>query len=143
MEKTVKAVVAETRKAREPTQEQRAEQKPAASRKVSPCAYQTEADISDYYRNAKAGDVAVVRETQHHLLIYSVTEVENANPPRGRVYIKQFGAFYMKSGKNCFHPKGQTTLVAPTEDVLKWAAEHPRGAFDYWTFPPEKTVFGR
>lgn len=138
----MKAVVREVRKPRDPSdQNQPAERKAALTRRISPCAHQTETDIANYYRNAKVGDIAIVRETQYHLLVYSVTEVEGLNPQRGRVYVKQHGAFYMKSGKNCFHPKGQTTLVAPTEDVLKWAAEHPRGDFDYWTFPPEKTVF--
>jgi hypothetical protein len=143
MDKTVKSVVTETRKPRPVTPEQRPE--PALSgkaRKISPCAEQTEDEIAGYYRNAKVGDVAVVRQTQGHMLVYAVTEVEGLNPSRGRTYIKQHGAFYMKSGKNCFHPKGQTTLVVPTEEVLKWAAEHPRGEFDYWTFPPERAVFG-
>ncbi|MCV9964613.1 hypothetical protein OIU34_22235 [Pararhizobium sp. BT-229] len=138
----MKSVVAETRKPRPATQEQQPEQPPSGkARKISPCAYQTEDEIADYYRNATTGSVAVVRQTQGHMLVYAVTEVEGLNPRVGRVYIKQHGAFYMKSGKNCFHPKGQTTLVVPTEDVLKWAAEHPRGEFDYWTFPPERAVF--
>ncbi|MDW9481164.1 hypothetical protein GOB57_21190 [Sinorhizobium meliloti] len=107
---------------------------------MSPCAYQTEEEIAAYYRNASIGDRAVVRQTQGHMLVYGVTEVEGLNTRLGRVYIKQYGAFYSKSGKNCFHPKGQTTLVVPTEDVLKWAAEHPRGEVDYWTFPPEKIM---
>ena len=33
----------------------------------------------------------------------------------------------MKSGKNCWEPTGQTRLVVPTEEVLAWAAENPRG----------------
>lgn len=138
----MKAIVPETRKPRDPSAQDRlAERKPDVARKISPCAHQTEADIANYYRSAKVGDVAVVRETQAHLLVYSVTTVEGLNPSRGRVYVKQHGAFYMKSGKNCFHPKGQTTLVAPTEDILKWAVEHPQGEFHYWTFPPDKAAF--
>jgi hypothetical protein len=56
-----------------------------------------------------------------------ITEIEGRNPRTGRVYVKGFGAFYMKSGKNCFHPKGQTTVVLPTEPVRQWAAANPSG----------------
>lgn len=99
--------------------------------KVSPCAGQTPDEIAAYYRNVEAGDVAVVRQTQGHLLVYNVRKIEGLNPASGRIYIEQDGAFYMKSGKNCFHPKGQTTLVVPTKEVTDWAAEHPRGEFNY------------
>lgn len=99
-------------------------------RPVSPCIDQTEHDISAYYKSAGAGNQAVVRQTQGHILLYTVTAVEGTNPKAGRVYIQGFGAFYAKSGKNCFHPKGQTTLVVPTAEVLEWAAAHPRGESD-------------
>lgn len=49
-------------------------------------------------------------------------------------YIRNAGAFYMRSGKNCFHPKGQTTLVVPSDEVLAWASEHPRGEFGHSTY---------
>lgn len=65
------------------------------------------------------------------MLKYDITEVEGVNPARGRIYIRQFGAFYSKSGKNCFHPKGQTRLVVPTEEVIAWATVHPQGEFGY------------
>lgn len=101
---------------------------------LSPCIEQTQADIEAYYRGTPEGEVAVVRRSQGHLLEYVVAEIEGRNPKRGRVYIRGHGAFYMKSGKNCFHPTGQTTLVVPTEAVLTWAREHPRGELDvrYW-----------
>jgi hypothetical protein len=44
------------------------------------------------------------------MLVYHVTELEGTNPRAGRTYIRNHGAFYMKSGKD-FHSKGQTTLV--------------------------------
>lgn len=97
---------------------------------LSPCVDQAKTDIEAYYRTAPVGAVAVVRHTQGHLLRYDVTYVEGRNPKIGRVYIHNAGAFYMKSGANCFHPKGQTTLVVPTEEVLAWVKEHPRGEFD-------------
>ena len=71
-----------------------------------------------------------MRQTQYHSLQYTVTTVEGINPARGRAYIRNFGAFYMKSGKNCYHPTGQTTLVAPTPEVLAWAEANPHGKFD-------------
>src|SRR5689334_3262611 len=77
--------------------------------KLSPCVLQTREDIEAYYRNAEAGQAAVVRHTQGNLLRYAILEIEDINPRRGRVYIRNHGAFYMKSGANCFHPKGQTS----------------------------------
>jgi hypothetical protein len=100
---------------------------------VSPCVDQTKADVEVYYRTAPVGAVAVVRHTQGGLLHYIVTEIEDRDPKRGRVYIRNAGAFYMKSGANCFHPKGQTSLVVPTNAVLAWAKEHPRGELDVAT----------
>jgi|TARA_R100000687_G_C6391455_1_gene137460 hypothetical protein len=99
--------------------------------KYSPCIDQTEEEIAAYYRTAKEKDKAIVRQTQGHMLIYKVAEIEGINPSRGRVYVRQFGAFYSKHGKNCFHPKGQTSLVVPTAEVLSWAEQHPRGEFGY------------
>uniref|UniRef100_UPI001AEBE93C hypothetical protein n=1 Tax=Pleomorphomonas koreensis TaxID=257440 RepID=UPI001AEBE93C len=103
-------------------------------RPVSPCIDQTEADVAAYYKAASAGAAAIVRETQGDCLRYTVTEVEGTAPRLGRVYIKNFGAFYAKTGKNCFHPKGQTRLVVPTEAISAWIAEHPLGEFgvQYW-----------
>lgn len=100
----------------------------------SPCIDQTEKDVEAYYRTAEVGAVAVVRQTQYHRLQYTVTSIGGTPVRAGRVYIENFGAFYMKSGKNCFHPTGQTRLVVPTEQVLAWAAAHPNGETDirYW-----------
>lgn len=101
---------------------------------LSPCVEQTKKDIEAYYRKANVGDVAVVRHTQGGLLRYVVTDVEGPNPKRGRIDIRGAGAFYMKSGANCFHPKGQTTLVMPTDVVLAWAAKRPNGELDVSIF---------
>jgi len=95
----------------------------------SPCVDQTDEDIAAYYCNAPIGAPAAVRMTQGGLLQYRITEIEGQDPARGRVHVRGFGAFYQKHGRNCFHPKGQTTLVVPTEAVLNWAAEHPEGKF--------------
>ena len=91
------------------------------------------ADIEGYYRTAPAGAVAVVRHTQGHLLRYDIAEIEGRTPRTGRVHIRNAGSFYMKSGANCFHSTGQTSLVVPTDAVLAWTKEHPMGEMDIAT----------
>jgi hypothetical protein len=100
----------------------------------SPCVDQTPAEIEAYYRNAPIGAPAAVRQTHGRMLRYDVTDIERVNPKLGRLYVRVHGAFYMKHGKNCWEPKGQTTLVVPTEAVVAWALEHPHGAFGFATF---------
>lgn len=131
----MKSIVQETRREAEQPRKSGDE---VRGRKVSPCAYQTAEDIAAYYKAADVGAVAVVRNTQYHMLEYIVTEIEGMNPRLGRVYVRGAGAFYAKSGRNCFHPKGQTSLVVPTDAVLEWARAHPRGDLDWWTFPPDR-----
>jgi hypothetical protein len=87
--------------------------------------------IAAYYQAAKPGDRAVIRQTQGGELRFSVDEIENVKPEIGRLYLKtgalDWGgrAFYRKSGKSCYAPMGQTSLVIPTEKVLRWIEEHP------------------
>jgi hypothetical protein len=92
----------------------------------SPCRNQTEAEIGAYYQAAGAGAVAVVRLTHGMTLTYFLAEVEG-QLPRGRIAVRNHGSFYARTGRNCFHPKGQTTLVVPTPEVLEWAAANPHG----------------
>ncbi|MEI9418093.1 hypothetical protein [Mesorhizobium sp. Cs1321R2N1] len=110
------------------------------TRPVSPCIEQTQKDIEAYYRNAEIGQIAVVRHTQHHMLFYRVSEIESRDPPC--IYVRNGGAFYMKSGKSRYHPTGQTTLVVPTDEVLAWAKEHPQGELGYSVFR-STGLFGR
>lgn len=105
-------------------------------RPLSPCVDQTTADIAEYYRNAEIGNAAVVRHTQHGWLRYDLTVIDGRKPRSGRVYVTNGGAFYMKSGANCHHPKGQTTLVVPTAEVLSWIELNPKGAFDVSAYRP-------
>ncbi|MCZ0734510.1 hypothetical protein [Phreatobacter sp. AB_2022a] len=110
----------------------------ANPRPLLPCVDQTEDDISAYYRAAAEGDVAVVRQGYGGMTTYFVGKITGKNARAGRVYVdcRHGGgsAFYMKHGRNCFHPKGQTDLIVPTPEVLAWAAEHPQGSFDFATF---------
>lgn len=90
------------------------------SRPGDPSAGQAQEQIASYYRNAKVGDVAVIRETYARHLWFVVTTVDGANPKIGRVYLKDapksgYGgvAFYMKSGKNCYSPRGRPQWSCP------------------------------
>lgn len=103
--------------------------------KLSPCADQTEAEIENYYRNEPEGAVAVVRCTHGGILIYEVTTFGLRRTRSGRINVGNSGDFYMKSGKNCFEPTGQTRLVVPTDAVIAWATEHSRGAVGYTIYP--------
>jgi hypothetical protein len=89
--------------------------------------------IEAYYREAPLGAPAAVRHTQGGMLRYEIRKIVRRNERSGRVYIENAGTFYMKSGRNCFHPKGQTTLVQATGAILTWAKEHPRGEFGFST----------
>jgi hypothetical protein len=100
----------------------------------SPCIDQTQADIEAYYRKAQIGTRAAVRQTHGGVLRYDLTEIDGTNPKLGRLYVRAHGAFYMKHGKNCWHPTGQTRLVVPNDAVVAWALEHPTGALGFVTF---------
>lgn len=113
-------------------------------RKLSPCARQTEAEIEDYYRHQPEGSPAVVRRTHGGILTYRVTTFSLRRTRSGRINVEGAGDFFMKSGKNCWEPTGQTRLVVPTEEVLAWAFENPRGKTGvsifadepFWRKPP-------
>jgi len=116
----------------------------------APCNVQNAKHIAEYYRNVSPGDVAVVRNTHGHFLEYRLDEITGTNPKRGRVYLKQEGAFYAKNGKNCFHPTGQSNLVVPTPEVLSWIKDRGDGLgrlasgseVDYDIVPPGRREEG-
>lgn len=85
-----------------------------------PCRDQITKDVEAYYRGVVAGDLAVVRHTQGHVLKYDFDRISGTKPRSGRVYLEHYGAFYTKSGKNCWAPAGQSNLVIPTLQILKW-----------------------
>jgi hypothetical protein len=104
---------------------------------TDPSTNQSGAEIEEYYRNVKVGDPAAIRETQRGLLRFTITTIEGVNSKLGRVYLPAnlaWGgkAFYMKSGKNCFSPNGQSNLVVPTDEVSAWVAANPGGSIS-WT----------
>lgn len=97
------------------------------TRKVDPSSKQTKCEIEQYLRSVNEGDQVVIRSTQGGLLELRITQVTGFNPSKGRLYTEHSGgwggtAWYAKSGKNCLSPKGQSTLVIPTKEVLEYAS---------------------
>ncbi|MCF8476496.1 MAG: hypothetical protein K9G60_05670 [Pseudolabrys sp.] len=98
---------------------------------TDPSSSQTPDDISAYYQNADIGDPAVIKQTQFGFLRFKVTEIDNINPKNGRLYLKEGAsdwggsAYYRKSGKSCYAPTGQTSLVVPTTELLDWIKANP------------------
>ena len=99
------------------------------SRPLSPCIDQTKKDIEKYYRAAPIGALAAIRRTHGGVLQYTLAEITDRITKTGKIDVKNFGCFYMKSGSYCLYPTGQTNLVVPTDEVKAWVAEHPRGKF--------------
>lgn len=92
----------------------------------TPCADQTEESVATWLRaNVQLGTEVVVRRTHGGLLSYIRGQVirlgrgrfEVAERRRDGTHDAAGEAFYY-SGKNCWHPKGQTRLVAPTPAVM-------------------------
>ena len=94
---------------------------PALSLTKPPCFGQTQESIEAWLRaNAQPGCQVVIRNTQGGVLSYERATVEAV--AKGRIRLDKAGgtggvSFYF-TGKNCFHPKGQTRLVEPTPEVL-------------------------
>ena len=70
------------------------------------------------------------------ILRYEIMHIDGVNPQRRKIYLR-LGAFFMKSGKKYSAPTGKTTLVVPTDAVVAWANEHPRGAVGFATSKAE------
>lgn len=99
-----------------------------------PSSSQTVEMICEYYRAAKIGDAAAIRQTHGSMLYFRMTQIENIKGPR--LYLKvaaDYGgvAFYIKSGKNCRSPTGQSGLVIPTPEVAAWIERNPSGTIDW------------
>lgn len=89
--------------------------------KTQPCIDQTREEIEFWLRqNAAVGLKVVIRSCAGGFFTYRLATVDRVH--RGRLSLNKAGesggsSFYL-SGKNCFHPKGQTWLVMPTEATL-------------------------
>jgi hypothetical protein len=90
-----------------------------------PSESQTEAEIAEYYKGAKTGDIAVFVDRSWNDVSFVFARITNVKS--GRIYLDRaydYGgvAFYCKSGRNCRAPKGQAHLVVPTLQVI-WSAK--------------------
>jgi hypothetical protein len=92
----------------------------------SPCAEQTPEDIERWLREEiKPGSEVAIRETQGGLLKYMRGRVVRVGKAMLEVVRQRrdgsfdhSGESFNYSGRNRWHPKGQTRLVMPTPDVL-------------------------
>lgn len=99
-----------------------------------PCHGQTDVEVKDWLKaNVVVGCVVVIRSTLGGFTTYRKARVDGTR--KGRIYLDAAGesggaAFYF-SGKNCFHPKGQTRLVVPTDAVLAQCGVAPVNSLRY------------
>lgn len=90
----------------------------------APCYGQTDDEVKHWLtENVQVGAQVVVRHGQGGIIQYIKANIIRLG--RGRFEVDSIGAqslspastsFYY-SGKNCWHPKGQTRLVAATQSV--------------------------
>ena len=97
-----------------------------------PSAEQVTLEIEQFLRATQEGDDVAIRNTHGGILLFQIAKVTNTNPSLGRLYTNKAGfsggsAWFMKSGKNCYYPGGQSTLIMPTQDVRRFIEDHPQG----------------
>jgi hypothetical protein len=102
---------------------------------VHPAGDASVASLERYLRRCSVGDLIVIRAGWGFSVSYTLAKIARVNPKTGRVYTDRPGrmgspgaAFYMTSGRNYDHPKGQTWLLEPTEDNINLAETGLRGA---------------
>lgn len=93
---------------------------------------QTAEEIEHYYRNVKIGDLAAIRNRQHGRLEIKITTISNTNPEAGSIHLNDDAvwggvAYSLESGKSCYAPSSQSSLIVPNETVTAWAKANPRG----------------
>lgn len=108
-----------------------------------PAADQSVEEIEAFLRSRVVGDEVAIHNPQGGLRLLSielakVTEVRL----RGRLWTDKSAHYgdnrwFVKSGKNCGAPTGQSRLVMPTEDVRRYATER-RFALDSRPFTDER-----
>ena len=100
-----------------------------------PCHGQTAQSVEAWLREHIAEGIQVaIRNTQGGRISYKTATVVRL--ARGRFTLDRAGetggASFYYSGKNCFHPKGQTRLVIPTPEVIAVCdIEMPSWGFGY------------
>ena len=90
-----------------------------------PCYEQTEEQVEIWLRtNVQIGTSVAVRNTQGGLLHYLPAKVVRLGRGRFEIQLDERygigtgGSTFYYSGKNCWHPKGQTRLVIPSREVV-------------------------
>lgn len=106
-----------------------------------PAEGQTLEAIEKYLRNAQENDEVAIRNTHGGILSFKIAKVTGTKPSSGRLYTDTSGltggtAWYMKHGKNAFHPTGQSRLFVPTEKVRSFIENNPTGVMTYKTYTP-------
>lgn len=109
---------------------------------VDPSYGQSLNEIESFLRKATEATTVAIRNTQGGILVFHLAEVTGSNPRSGRLYTDKAGgwggsAWYMKSGKNCRHPSGQSRLFIPTPEVRSFLEKNPTGVLCYNTHTPE------
>jgi hypothetical protein len=113
---------------------------------LDPSMGQTLADIETFLRSAGHETEVAIRNTHAGRREYVIAKVTGSNARAGRVYTNKSGAsggtaWYMKSGKNCFHPKGQSRLFIPTDEIRAFIAGFPQGVGgEYLHYQPDMTL---
>ena len=87
-----------------------------------PCKDQSSDNIYVWAQRLSVGDQVALKTTSSHLYVeYKLGEVEALTDNGRRVMVKGVGTFWRTKkaiGKNCFHPKGQLTMIMPTSSVI-------------------------
>ncbi len=98
--------------------------------------------IESYLRAVEEGSKVAIRDTHGGILMFQIAVVTGMKPRSGRLYTDKSGgtggaAWYMKTGKNCYHPTGQSRLFIPTIEVRNFLQNHPAGILKYDNHAPE------
>jgi hypothetical protein len=86
---------------------------------ADPTEDQTELTIGRFLKVVQIGDEVAIRETHGGLLRFILTTVTGLK--KGRLYTQAQGyagnSWYVRTGRSCWYPTGQSHLVEPTPAV--------------------------
>ena len=113
-----------------------------SEKQLPPCSGQSEEQIKDWMKEHVAiGEIVAVRNSHAGFIQYAQAKVVRIGKGRfevdslGEGNLSQSGTAFYYSGKNCWHPKGKTRLVIPTEPVLAACGKlSPLATYDYSGF---------
>jgi hypothetical protein len=104
---------------------------------VDPAHGQTESEIGAYLERCIEGSPIAIHETHSGILTFTLTVVVEINRrTKGRLTTKAMGyggdRWYVKHGRSCRFPTGQSHLVVPTPEIEAYVAQH--GSLGLWTY---------